>query len=191
MIFYVPLSRGSMCVWDTDRLLLYQWECPVGLGLRKGRLFSKKSLNSPCSFLVPPVLLVNPRAAREVFRKMSVTRSREIRSPGPSFFCSSRTCFLRDLGFTQLLRRRPDRRSFRPFPGPRTPRFDDECICCATRKRTTGRGDSYGKSTRSRGRSGRRICVPNLEKTYGTVLDELDGGLAIERQLELVAKLKN
>jgi hypothetical protein len=41
------------------------------------------------------------------------------------------------------------------------PRFDDECICCATRKRTTGRGDSYGKSTRSRGRSGRRICVPN------------------------------
>jgi hypothetical protein len=71
------------------------------------------------------------------------------------------------------------------------PRFDDECICCATRKRTTGRGDSYGKSTRSRGRSGRRICVPNWENRYGTVLDELDGGLAIERQLELVAKLKD
>ena len=149
------------CVCDTDRLLLYQWECPVGLGLRKGLLFSKKSLNSPCSFLVPLVLLVSPRAARAVFKKMSVTRSREIRSPGPSFFCSSRTCFLRDVGFTQLLRWRLDRRSFRPFPGPRTPRFDDECICCAVRRRTTERDDSYGKWVHSHGRSGLQICVPN------------------------------
>ncbi len=76
----------------------------MGLEFMKGRLFSKKSLNSPCSFLVPDEVLVNPRAAREVRSRISVIRSREIFSPGANFFSSSLTCLLYERKSTQLLR---------------------------------------------------------------------------------------
>ena len=70
---------------------LDQWECPVGFGLRKGLRFSRKSLISPCSVLVPSVLPVNPLAALETLRRISVTFYKDTCSPGPSFFCSAFT----------------------------------------------------------------------------------------------------
>lgn len=75
----------------------------MGLEFMNGRLFSKKSSNSPCSFLVPDSALVNPRAALDVRSRISVTRSREIFSPGANFFSSSLTCLLNNVKSTQLL----------------------------------------------------------------------------------------
>lgn len=95
----------------------------MGLEFMKGRLFSKKSLNSPCSFLVPDEVLVNPRAAREVRSRISVIRSREIFSPGANFFSSSLTCLLYERKSTQLLRQKLDRMSSPPSPELQRPHF--------------------------------------------------------------------
>lgn len=87
------------------------------MGFKKGLLFYKKSLSYPSSLRVLECWLMNPRADRVVWRRISVSLSKESFSPGPSFFSSYEICFLDRGEGTGLIHKRPDRMSFLLFRG--------------------------------------------------------------------------
>ena len=168
---------------------LNQWEALVGLGPKKGLRFSRKSLSSPLSFLV--LLPSYPREDLATLKMMSVALSRDIFSPGGNLFSYSLTWRLNRKKSTQLPPWKLHRKSFLPSLEHRPSHCACECVYWKVRRWRAEWGGSCDSATRNLDQFGRRIFSPEWIMSYGTILDQLDGGLTVGRELELIAKFKD